>query len=83
MITLFTRHYQAALLLAEHDDLIVTIPSLAARSMHANPAVVILDPPFEIPRMRLKMVWSPLLQHDPGHRWLRQLIKSVSEEITA
>ena len=83
MITLFTRHYQAALLLAEHDDLIVTIPSLAARSMRANPAVVILDPPFEIPRMRLKMVWSPLLQHDPGHRWLRQLIKSVSEEITA
>ena len=80
-ITVFTRHYQAALLLGEQDDLIVTIPTMAARTMANNPKVVILDPPFEIPRMRLKMVWSPLLQRDPGHKWLRQMIKSVSEEI--
>jgi len=80
-ITVFTRHYQAALLLGEQDDLIVTIPSIAARTMSGNPNVVILEPPFKIPRMRLKMVWSPLLQRDPGHRWLRQVIKSVSEEI--
>lgn len=82
VISLFTRHYQAALLLAEHNDLVVTIPTLAASSMQENPNVAILEPPFEIPRMRLKMVWSPLLQHDPGHRWMRKLIKSVSEEIT-
>lgn len=80
-ITLFTRHYQAALLLGEQDDLIVTIPTMTAMGMAKNPKVVILDPPFEIPRMRLKMVWSPLLQHDPGHKWLRQIIKSVSEEM--
>lgn len=80
-ITLFTRHYQAALLLGEQDDLIVTIPTMTAMGMAKNPNVVILDPPFEIPRMRLKMVWSPLLQHDPGHKWLRQIIKSVSEEM--
>ena len=80
-ITVFTRHYQAALLLGEQDDLIVTIPSIAARTMSGNPNVVILEPPFEIPRMRLKMVWSPLLQRDPGHKWVRQVIKSVSEEI--
>lgn len=82
-IALFTRHYQAALLLGEQDGLIVTLPSMAARQLNNNPSVVILDPPFDIPRMRLKMVWSPLLQHDPGHRWIRQLIKTVSEEILA
>ena len=81
-IALFTRHYQAALMLAESNDLVVTIPSLAAQSLAENSHVTVLEPPFEIPRMRLKMVWSPLLQHDPGHRWIRQLIKSVSEEIT-
>jgi DNA-binding transcriptional LysR family regulator len=80
-ISLFTRHYQVALLLAEQDDLIVTIPSMSAKSIAHSDRVVILDPPFEIERMRLKMVWSPLLQHDPGHKWLRQLIKSVSVEI--
>ena len=80
-ITVFTRHYQAALLLGEQEDLIVTIPTIAARTMSNNPKVVILDPPFEIPRMRLKMVWSPLLQRDPGHKWLRQMIKDLSSEI--
>jgi len=80
-ITVFTRHYQAALLLGEQEDLIVTIPTIAARTMSNNPKVVILDPPFEIPRMRLKMVWSPLLQRDLGHKWLRQMIKDVSSEI--
>lgn len=80
-ISLFTRHYQVALLLAEQDDLIVTIPSMSAKSIAGSERVVILEPPFEIERMRLKMVWSPLLQHDPGHKWLRQLIKSVSVEL--
>jgi DNA-binding transcriptional LysR family regulator len=80
-ISVFTRHYTSALLMAEQDNLIVTMPSMAAQSLKQDSNVVILPPPFEIPRMRLKMVWSPLLQHDPGHRWLRQLIKSVSEKM--
>lgn len=80
-IGVFTRHYQAALRLAEQKDLIVTLPSLAARALSNNDNVVILKPPFEIPKMRLKMVWSPLLQNDVGHKWMRQLIKATSEEI--
>jgi len=54
---------------------------MATRSIADNGKVAILEPPFAIPRMRLKMVWSPLLQHDPGHRWMRQTIKTVSEQI--
>ena len=60
-ITLFTRHYQAALLLGEQEDLIVTLPTKAAHQLNTNSKVIILEPPFEIPRMQLKMVWSPLL----------------------
>ncbi|MDE0763827.1 MAG: LysR family transcriptional regulator [Cellvibrionales bacterium] len=80
-IAVFTRHYQAALMLGEQQHLIVTIPTMATRSIADNGKVAILEPPFAIPRMRLKMVWSPLLQHDPGHRWMRQTIKTVSEQI--
>lgn len=82
-IGVFTRHYQAAIRLAEQDDLIVTLPSLAVNAVSNKEKVVVLNPPFEIPKMGLKMVWSPLLQHDPGHKWMRQLIKSASEEIVA
>jgi hypothetical protein len=41
------------------------------------------DPPLEIPPLELKMAWSPLLQHNPGNRWLRQLITGTAREIAA
>ena len=77
-ITLFTRHYQAAMLLAERSDLIATLPSRAARSLAHNPNVVIRRPPFEIPPITLKMAWSPLLHAYPAHRWIRRLIADVA-----
>jgi DNA-binding transcriptional LysR family regulator len=44
--------------------------------------VIILPPPFEIPEIELKMAWSPLLHHNPAHRWLRELIAEVSGELS-
>ncbi len=80
-IRVFTRHYQSAMLLAEQRDLVVTIPSRAARLQVRNPNVVVKEPPFEIPPLSLKMAWSPLLQHNPGHQWLRRLIVEVAAEV--
>jgi DNA-binding transcriptional LysR family regulator len=82
-IRVFTRHYQAAMTLAEHNDLIVTLPTRAALLKRDNPRVVRRDPPLEIPPLELKMAWSPLLQHNPGNRWLRQLITGTAREIAA
>ena len=73
-ITVFTRHYQVAMLLAALPHLVVTVPSKLARLMRGNAGVTIKSPPFEIPPFELKMAWSPLLQHNPGHQWLRRLI---------
>jgi DNA-binding transcriptional LysR family regulator len=80
-ITLFTRHYQAAMLLAEQTDLIVTLPSKAAVLQQDNSRVVIKPPPFEIPPIDLKMAWSPLLHHNPAHRWMRQLTVDAASEV--
>lgn len=81
-IRIFTRHYQAAMQLAELRDLVVTLPSKAANLLRNNPAVIILPPPFEIPEIELQMAWSPLLQHNPAHQWLRRLIAEVGSELT-
>ncbi|MBY4677875.1 LysR family transcriptional regulator [Marinobacterium arenosum] len=78
-ITVFTRHYQSAALLAEQKELVVTIPSRAALAQQDNPRLVIRRPPFEIPNFELKMAWSPLLQHNSSHRWLRRLIQEVAQ----
>ncbi len=80
-IRMFTRHYQAAMLLAEQTDLIVTLPSKAALLQRNNTRVEIRPPPFEIPPIDLKMAWSPLLHHNPAHRWMRQLTVDAAAEV--
>ncbi|MBR9813985.1 LysR family transcriptional regulator [bacterium] len=80
-IRVYTRHYQAAMQLAELDDLVITLPSKSAKLQRDNPDVIILPPPFEIPETELKMAWSSLLQHNPAHQWLRGLIAEVASEL--
>ncbi|TVP52605.1 MAG: LysR family transcriptional regulator [Halomonadaceae bacterium] len=80
-ISVFTRHYQVAMLLAEQHDVMATLPSRAAWLQQGNPQLVVKRPPFEIPPFELKMAWSPLLQHNPDHQWLRRLIAQVAQEL--
>jgi DNA-binding transcriptional LysR family regulator len=80
-IRVFTRHYQAAMTLAEQNDLIVTLPTRAAQLKRDNPRVVLRDPPLDIPPLELKMAWSPLLQHNPANKWLRKLIADTAREL--
>jgi DNA-binding transcriptional LysR family regulator len=81
-ITVFTRHYQTAMILAEQNDLVVTLPTLAAQLQVNNPQLVIKTPPIDIAPLELKMAWSPLLQHNPANRWLRKLIVETGREIS-
>jgi len=80
-IRVFTRHYQTAMLLAEQHDLIVTLPSRAAQLRADDPKVVLRQPPLDIPPLELTMAWSPLLQHNPGNRWLRRLITDTAHRL--
>ncbi|MFK7974958.1 MAG: LysR family transcriptional regulator [Halioglobus sp.] len=80
-IRVFTRHYQAAMTLAEQNDLIVTLPTRAAQLKLNNPRVVLREPPLEIPPLELKMAWSPLLQNNPANRWVRKLIADTAREL--
>jgi len=80
-IRVFTRHYQAAMLLAELRDLVITVPSKSAALVKDDPGITILPPPFDIPKIELQMAWSPLLQHNPAHRWFRGLIAEVASDL--
>jgi len=66
--------------LAEQNDLIVTLPTRATLLKRDNPRVTVREVPFTVPPLELKMAWSPLLQHNPGHRWVRQLITQVARD---
>jgi len=82
-IQVFTRHYYAALQLAKSQHLIATLPTKAALTIADDPNVIIKAPPFDIPPIALKMAWSALLHHDPGHIWLRRLISDLADNYSA
>ena len=80
-IRVFTRHYQAAMTLAEQNDLIVTLPTRATHLKRDHSRVVIREAPFAIPPLELKMAWSPLLHSNSPHRWVRQFITGIARSL--
>ena len=81
-IRVFTRHYQAAMTLAEQNDLIVTLPTRATWLKQNDPRVAIRQVPFDVPPLELKMAWSPLLHNNAPHRWVRQFITRVARSLS-
>lgn len=79
-IRVFTRHYHVAVQLAKTQDLVATLPSRVADIYQDDPKLAIIEPPFDIPPIALKMAWSALLHHDAGHIWLRRLITEVANK---
>jgi DNA-binding transcriptional LysR family regulator len=80
-IKAFTRNYHVAMQLAYEGELIATLPNKAALIHRNDPKYVILPPPFPIPDIELKMIWSPLLHHDASHIWFRNLVvQSVTDQ---
>ncbi|MCS4308057.1 MULTISPECIES: LysR family transcriptional regulator [Rheinheimera] len=80
-ISVFTRNYHVAMHLAVGIDLIATLPSRAARLYENDSSMAIMDPPFAIPSIELKMIWSPLLHQDASHIWFRRLIVETADEL--
>jgi DNA-binding transcriptional LysR family regulator len=41
----------------------------------------LLEPPVPIPDVEESMYWSAAVANDPAHTWLRQLMRSIAEEL--
>ena len=79
-IKVFTRNYHVAMQLAFEDGLIATLPTKAALLHKDDQKYTIVRPPFDIPDIELKMIWSPLLHHDASHIWFRQLVIEAADQ---
>jgi len=80
-IKVFTRSYNVAMQLSLQDNLIATLPTQAALIHQNNSDYTLLEPPFQIPDIEIKMIWSPLLHHDASHIWFRQLVLESAMEL--
>lgn len=75
--------FPAALAVARESDLVALVPASFLNTAPENrangPSAAIYT--FEIPvateRITISQMWHPRLEHDPVHRWLRELVRTV------
>ncbi len=60
-----------------NTDLIALFPGDFARAAARHFPIELQPVPFEVPEQQIYMIWKKNLTDDPGHRWLRNQIKSA------
>lgn len=62
---------------AEHTELVVTIPARLGEMLRTHGRFRIYPVPFSISGYAVKQFWHERFHHDPGNRWLRKLIREL------
>ncbi len=68
-------------LLLPGSDLIASLPQRNAAFFASERGLAVRDLPFEVPEFETHMAWHQRYEDDPGHRWMRNLIKQVAAEV--
>lgn len=76
-IVLVVPDFVAAALVVAQTDLIATVPALIAGAVRGMIPVRSLRPPFQLAGFPVTQVWSPHVDADGGHRWLRRTISRL------
>ena len=67
--------FATALALARSSNMIATVPErhtgILREGMHT------FSLPVPVPEMTVSLLWHPRMDADPGHRWLRQIVRNL------
>lgn len=72
-------HWGVASDLIAGTDLILTVASRSLGQAERDPRLRVFKPPFSIQPFDFEQIWHPRRDIDPGHRWLRQVVRQVAE----
>jgi DNA-binding transcriptional LysR family regulator len=62
-------------------DRVAFVPGSLAARFAARSDVAVVDSPLDFPRIRHAFWWSPTHAEDAGHRWLREQIAVVAQDL--
>ncbi|HEX9461683.1 MAG TPA: LysR family transcriptional regulator [Alphaproteobacteria bacterium] len=79
-ITLRVPYLSAAPILVQ-SDLVVTLARRIAQEFVRNHPLQICEPPYESPQLHTSMLWHRRLDRHPAHRWLRDVVVSVTKSL--
>jgi DNA-binding transcriptional LysR family regulator len=82
-IALRVPNYLGIAFVIEQTDMLVTIPERLAEVLEGRGKFRAHLLPFEMPDYAVKQHWHERYHHDPGNRWLRQLISDLLSTPTA
>lgn len=74
-------HILPMLFLVAESDYIASIPNLVTKDLAKKLGLCVQPLPFELKAHYLKLVWHSTHENDPGHKWLRELIRDVEKEV--
>lgn len=71
-------NFVPAVRVVENSDLLLTVPNLFANDIISlSNNLTIYDLPFETKTFDYSMIWHDRFQNDPGHQWLRGIIRNA------
>lgn len=62
-------------------DTIATLPRALAVQFEANHPIRVLDVPLKLPRVKYSAYWHERHHLDPGHKWLRSVVRNAASEL--
>ncbi len=82
VIKVKTPHFLVVpLLLAQHPDLISTVPRSMGTVFASHDMVRPIEPPLDLPSFALRQYWHPRFHRDQANIWLRTLVKQTFEQM--
>lgn len=76
-VRLSVPHYVALGDVLQHSPLMAIVPERFAQRIVKPFDLVTRDLPFKIPDSAIQQCWHGRLHRDPGHQWLRQLMRQL------
>lgn len=80
-IALIVPHFLSAPFIVANTDMLLSLPGRIAEKFVGLAPLSVLPVPFDLPSYDLVMVWHPLRENDPAHRWLREQILAVRQSL--
>lgn len=72
-------HFLMAPILADASDLVVTEPRRLFAPLAGRLPLKLFPPPIDIPPFRVVQTWHARHDADPGHQWLRRVLREVGQ----
>jgi DNA-binding transcriptional LysR family regulator len=70
-------HFIAVPMILRRTDHVTTAPSYVTRAFGDLENIRSLPSPFDVPPLHVAQYWHERFHRDPGHRWLRDVIRML------